>query len=214
MNKNSYPVSWRSWASQTKISLTKALARGYFLVSLPFHCPSKGRLFSGPADNHGGPRPVVNSKGRRRRPGTKSLAQVLRCSDDDFVDFISKCLTWDPEKRIKPQAAMRHPFVTSGRRTRVISPSPAKALLSSTSLSSRTKQMTETPKKSQISAPTPLAARSSRTATNAVPSTPSNSSVHSSTLGSSRSFRSTRPQGLSTSHFSSRTLNGYAVSLR
>src|ERR1700733_8060335 len=96
------------------------------------------------ADNHGGPRPVVNSKGRRRRPGTKTLAQVLRCNDEDFVDFISKCLTWDPEKRIKPQAAMRHPFVTGGRRTRVISPSPAKALLSSASFSSR-KQATETP---------------------------------------------------------------------
>jgi dual specificity tyrosine-phosphorylation-regulated kinase 2/3/4 len=163
-------------------------------------------------DNHGGPRPVVNSKGRRRRPGTKTLAQVLRCSDEDFVDFISKCLSWDPEKRIKPQAAMRHPFVTGGRRNRVISPSPAKALLSTTSLSSRTKQITETPKKSQISAPTPLTARSSRTTTNAIPSTPSNSSVHSSTLGSSSRYRSSQSQGLSTSHFSSRTLNGYAVS--
>jgi dual specificity tyrosine-phosphorylation-regulated kinase 2/3/4 len=168
---------------------------------------SRKRIFF---DNHGGPRPVVNSKGKRRRPGTKSLAQVLRCNDEDFVDFISKCLTWDPEKRIKPQAAMRHPFVTGGRRTRVISPSPAKALLSSTSLSSRAKHATETPKKSQISAPTPLTARTSRT-TNAVPSTPSNSSVHSSTLGSSsRSYRSSQSQGLSTSHFSSRTLNGYA----
>jgi len=169
---------------------------------------SRKRIFF---DNHGAPRPVVNSKGRRRRPGTKSLAQVLRCNDEDFVDFISKCLTWDPEKRIKPQAAMRHPFVTGGRRNRVISPSPARALLSSsTSLSSRTKP-TETPKKSQISAPTPLTARTSRTTTNVVPSTPSNSSIHSSTLGSSSSrYRSSQPQGLSTSHFSSRTLNGYA----
>lgn len=154
----------------------------------------------------------MNSKGRRRRPGTKSLAQVLRCNDEDFVDFIAKCLTWDPEKRIKPQAAMRHPFVT-GRRAKLVNPSPGKTLLSSSSLSSsRSKQVTDTPKKSQISAPTPLTARTSRTTTNAVPTTPSNSSMHSSTLGSSRSYRSSQTQGLSSSHFSSRTLNGYSVS--
>ncbi|KZP29987.1 hypothetical protein FIBSPDRAFT_1038668 [Athelia psychrophila] len=171
---------------------------------------SRKRIFF---DNHGGPRPVVNSKGRRRRPGTKTLAQVLRCNDDDFVDFITRCLTWDPEKRIKPQQAMRHPFITGGRRTKVISPSPAKALLSSSSLSSsRTKQLQETPKKSQISAPTPLTSRMSRTSTSAaVPATPSGSSLNSSTLGSSsRSYRTSQPQGLSSSHFSSRTLNGYS----
>lgn len=156
----------------------------------------------------------MNSKGRRRRPGTKSLAQVLRCNDDDFVDFVAKCLTWDPEKRIKPQAAMRHPFVTGSRRVKVVNSSPGKILLSSSSLStSRSKQVIDTPKKSQISAPTPLTARASRTATNAVPTTPSNSSLHSSTLGSSsRSYRSSQIQSLSSSHFSSRTLNGYSVS--
>ena len=46
-------------------------------------------------DSTGAPRPVVNSKGRRRRPGTKSLAQVLRTDDHAFVDFIAKCLVWD-----------------------------------------------------------------------------------------------------------------------
>ena len=46
-------------------------------------------------DSTGLPRPVVNSKGRRRRPGTKTLAQVLRCDDELFVDFVSKCLAWD-----------------------------------------------------------------------------------------------------------------------
>ncbi|KAF8078194.1 CMGC/DYRK/DYRK2 protein kinase [Lyophyllum atratum] len=70
-------------------------------------------------DLNGAPRAVINSKGRRRKPGTKTLQQVLRCTDEDFLDFISKCLVWDPERRIKPQAAMRHPFVASGRRPKV-----------------------------------------------------------------------------------------------
>ncbi|KAH9048090.1 hypothetical protein EDB84DRAFT_1611299 [Lactarius hengduanensis] len=68
---------------------------------------SRKRLFF---DSTGAPRPVVNSKGRRRRPGTKTLAQVLRCEDELFIDFVSKCLMWDPERRIKPQNAMRHPL--------------------------------------------------------------------------------------------------------
>lgn len=50
-------------------------------------------------DSSGAPRPVVNSKGRRRRPGSKSLAQVLKCEDEQFIDFIAKCLIFDPDRR-------------------------------------------------------------------------------------------------------------------
>ncbi|WVQ94851.1 hypothetical protein IAU59_001934 [Kwoniella sp. CBS 9459] len=67
-------------------------------------------------DATGTPRPFVNAKGRRRRPGTKTLAGVLKCDDELFVDFIAKCLTWDPDKRLKPQPAMRHPWVLAGRK--------------------------------------------------------------------------------------------------
>lgn len=161
---------------------------------------SRKRLFF---DNSGAPRPVVNSKGRRRRPGTKTLAQVLRCQDDDFIDFVARCLVWDPERRMKPQAALQHSFLKAGRRSKVTSPSPAtaRALLSSSSLSGSRTKVTETPKKSQISAPTPLTARSSRTViTNGVNATP----VHATSMGpSSRTYRS--------SQHSSRTLGGFAV---
>ncbi|RDX45433.1 hypothetical protein OH76DRAFT_1486267 [Lentinus brumalis] len=166
---------------------------------------SRKRLFF---DTSGNPRPVVNSKGKRRRPGTKTLAQALKNpSDELFVDFISKCLMWDPERRMKPQAALRHPYISAGRRTKVPATpsSTAKALLQSASsnLGSRSTKVTETPKKSLISAPTPLTARSSRTL--AVPSTPgSTSGVH--TLGSaSRSYRSSQAQSMSSYH-SSRTM--------
>jgi dual specificity tyrosine-phosphorylation-regulated kinase 2/3/4 len=159
-------------------------------------------------DPNGAPRAVINSKGRRRRPGTKTLAQVLRCNDEEFVDFVSKCLVWDPERRIKPQAAMRHPFVTAGRRQKLPT-STAKTTPSSSLSGSRSKQLNETPKKSLISAPTPLTARSSRMATVGGPTTPSN--AHASALGSSsRSYRMSQSQGLSS--YSSRTLNGFTVS--
>ena len=169
------------------------------------------RLFcSVDIDNNGAPRPVVNSKGRRRRPGTKSLAQVLRCQDDDFVDFVARCLVWDPERRMKPHTALQHNFLKAGRRSKVTSPSPAiaKALLSSSSLTRN--KVTETPKKSQISAPTPLTARTTRTTNmaNGVTATP----AHATSVGpASRTYRSSQTHGLSTQH-SSRMLGGFAVS--
>ncbi|KAJ7197540.1 hypothetical protein GGX14DRAFT_667709 [Mycena pura] len=162
-------------------------------------------------DPNGVPQVVINSKGRRRRPGTKSLAQVLRCNDENFVDFISKYLLWDPERRIKPQAALRHPFLTAGKRPKAPGSTTPKATLSSSTLgSSRTmaKQLMKTPKKSLISAPTALTARTTRTTGNGVLTTPSNSSQRS-TFGSSRSYRTTQSQSLATYH-SSRTLNGIA----
>lgn len=165
---------------------------------------SRKKLFFDP---NGAPRAVINSKGRRRRPGTKSLVQVLRCNDEDFVDFVSKCLIWDPERRIKPQAAMRHPFVAVGRRQKA-STSVIKSTPSSSLSGSRSKQLNETPKKSLISAPTPLTARSSRTATAVGPATPN--TAHTSALGSSsRSYRMSQSQGLSS--YSSRTLNGFTA---
>ncbi|EKM55784.1 uncharacterized protein PHACADRAFT_94626 [Phanerochaete carnosa HHB-10118-sp] len=175
---------------------------------------SRKRLFF---DQTGAPRPVVNSKGRRRRPGSKTLQQVLRCDDELFVDFISKCLVWDPERRLKPHAALRHPFITGGKRPKITSPqlpppsSTSKQLLSSATggLSNRSsKNLTETPKKSLISAPTPLTARTSRvTSGNAIPTTPSNSGSLHANIGSSRSYRTSQSQSLSyhSSH-SSRTM--------
>ncbi|ODN73433.1 hypothetical protein, variant [Cryptococcus amylolentus CBS 6039] len=74
-------------------------------------------------DATGAPRPFVNAKGRRRRPGSKTLVGVLKCDDELFVDFIAKCLTWDPDKRLKPQPAMRHPWILAGRRRYAPTPS-------------------------------------------------------------------------------------------
>lgn len=163
------------------------------------------------------PRTVINSKGRRRRPGTKTLQQVLRCNDEEFVDFVAKCLVWDPERRMKPQAAMRHPFVTGGKRPKIPPPSIAtkSSTASTSSLSSRTKAILETPKKSLISAPTPLTARTARTTvvTNGAPSTPGTSHTQSLVASSampSRPYRTSQSQIVS-SLTSSRTLNGYAV---
>ncbi|GAA5829422.1 hypothetical protein JCM11251_005043 [Rhodosporidiobolus azoricus] len=99
---------------------------------------SRKRLFF---DSTGAPRPVVNSKGRRRRPATKTLEQVLRCQDELFVDFIAKCLTWDPDRRMKPEKALRHPWI-AGARSAIPAQIPARASRTSSGLSSSTSSRT------------------------------------------------------------------------
>ncbi|CAE6436620.1 unnamed protein product [Rhizoctonia solani] len=180
---------------------------------------SRKRLFF---ESNGQPRPVVNSKGRRRRPGSKTLAQVLRCDDELFVDFISKCLIWDPERRLKPQPALRHPFITAGRRPKITSPTPVVSSRHLFTPSSSTSAVTSsrakthaTPQKSQIGAPTPLSSRIARAPTNSantsVPQTPVSSS-HTTNQGTPV-HRYRVPAA--SSAYSSRTLaptssNGYA----
>lgn len=63
-------------------------------------------------DSLGKPRLTVSSKGKRRRPSSKTLQQTLKCDDDGFLDFITRCLRWDPERRMKPDEAISHEFLT------------------------------------------------------------------------------------------------------
>jgi dual specificity tyrosine-phosphorylation-regulated kinase 2/3/4 len=64
-------------------------------------------------DSVGKPRVTVSSKGRRRRPSSKTLQQALKTDDEAFLDFVARCLRWDPERRMKPHEAVAHPFITN-----------------------------------------------------------------------------------------------------
>ena len=138
-------------------------------------------------------RPFVNAKGKRRRPGTKSLAAVLRSDDELFVDFIGKCLTWDPDKRLKPQSAMRHPWILAGRRRANPATSPSRDERGSTRLSGPAQSMRaraktqsdsassgkdrEKGKQLLISPPTPLLARQGQAYASKVAHSRSNSRI-------------------------------------
>jgi len=67
-------------------------------------------------DSLGKPRLTVSSKGKRRRPSTKTLDQALKCNDEAFLDFVTRCLRWDPSRRLKPDEAMQHDFITGVKR--------------------------------------------------------------------------------------------------
>jgi len=77
---------------------------------------SRKKLFF---DSMGKPRVTVSSKGRRRRPSSKTLSMAIKCDDEAFLDFLSQCLRWDPEKRLKPDAALQHEFTTGVKRPSV-----------------------------------------------------------------------------------------------
>ncbi|KPI98510.1 Dual specificity tyrosine-phosphorylation-regulated kinase 2 [Papilio xuthus] len=96
---------------------------------------TRKRLFF---DSKGCPRTVTNSKGRKRRPGSRALSAAVRTDDPAFLHFIHRCLEanspsvrtscpigyhlqytafgqslkWDPKRRITPTEATRHEFVT------------------------------------------------------------------------------------------------------
>ncbi|KAH8410022.1 hypothetical protein KR009_004240, partial [Drosophila setifemur] len=62
-------------------------------------------------DSRDAPRCITNTKGRKRTPGSKSLAQILHCQDRYFIDFLQRCLEWDPAERMTPDEAAQHEFL-------------------------------------------------------------------------------------------------------
>lgn len=63
---------------------------------------------------------VANSKGKKRRPLTKTLRVVLSCEDANFLDFIDKCLDWDPVQRMTPLEALHHNWILDGLPPKVL----------------------------------------------------------------------------------------------
>ncbi|KAM3850230.1 dual specificity tyrosine-phosphorylation-regulated kinase 4-like, partial [Diretmus argenteus] len=77
---------------------------------------SRKRLFF---DSKGNPRNITNSKGKKRRPNSKELSTVLKTNDALFLDFIKRCLTWDPTKRLTPDEGIQHEWILEGNFNRV-----------------------------------------------------------------------------------------------
>jgi hypothetical protein len=53
------------------------------------------------------PRIRANSKGKLRKPNSKSIEIILSESPDvEFIQFIKKLLVWDPESRLAASEAL------------------------------------------------------------------------------------------------------------
>ncbi|XP_021343446.1 dual specificity tyrosine-phosphorylation-regulated kinase 4-like isoform X3 [Mizuhopecten yessoensis] len=72
---------------------------------------TRKRLFF---DSKCNPRCITNSKGKKRRVGSKDLQQAVKTSDANFLDFIRRCLEWDPSIRLTPEEALQHEWITEG----------------------------------------------------------------------------------------------------
>ncbi|OMJ90101.1 hypothetical protein SteCoe_7588 [Stentor coeruleus] len=57
------------------------------------------------------PKIVLNSKGKKRSPATKSLREILFGCEDGFYDLVEQCLEWDHHKRITPDDALLHEWM-------------------------------------------------------------------------------------------------------
>lgn len=45
-------------------------------------------------------------------PNSKTFTQALKgCDDAHFIDFLKRCLEWDPSQRMLPSQALRHPWL-------------------------------------------------------------------------------------------------------
>jgi dual specificity tyrosine-phosphorylation-regulated kinase 2/3/4 len=61
---------------------------------------------------------VILNGGRSRRgkvrgpPGSKEWSSALKgCEDSLFIDFLRRCLVWDPNERMTPAQALRHTWL-------------------------------------------------------------------------------------------------------
>ncbi|XP_037308142.2 dual specificity tyrosine-phosphorylation-regulated kinase 4 isoform X2 [Pungitius pungitius] len=95
---------------------------------------ARRRLFF---DSKGNPRNITNSKGKKRRPNSKDLSATLKTNDALFLDFIKRCLTWDPTKRMTPDEGLQHEWILEGNFNRVRPRTKPPAKKASDSLTSK-----------------------------------------------------------------------------
>ena len=53
-----------------------------------------------------------NKPGNKTDVCTTALEHILKCTDSSFIDFIKKCLSWDPELRLTASEGLSHPWIT------------------------------------------------------------------------------------------------------
>ena len=71
-------------------------------------------------DNNNNPVLKPNSRGKLRKPNTKSLSSVLRWTDKSFIKFLKSWFEWDPEKRVSPDQALMHSWILEGLPPKVL----------------------------------------------------------------------------------------------
>ena len=86
--------------------------------------------FPSTSDSKGNYCPKLQTSKRKRRIGSKDLQTKLHTDDPQFIDFLRKCLEWDPAVRWTPDEALRHPWLKPivPRTLQTISPNTSESL--------------------------------------------------------------------------------------
>ncbi|XP_054574765.1 dual specificity tyrosine-phosphorylation-regulated kinase 4 isoform X3 [Eptesicus fuscus] len=66
-------------------------------------------------DSTGFPKNITNNRGRKRYPDSKDLTMVLKTYDSSFLDFLRRCLVWEPSLRMTPDQALKHAWIHESR---------------------------------------------------------------------------------------------------
>jgi serine/threonine protein kinase len=71
---------------------------------------SRAKTYFQPGTNI--PLTSIDRKGRTRLPGSRALSRGVGSTDPLFLDFVARCLEWDPAARMTPREAAHHQFLT------------------------------------------------------------------------------------------------------
>ncbi|XP_007469575.1 PREDICTED: dual specificity tyrosine-phosphorylation-regulated kinase 4 [Lipotes vexillifer] len=63
----------------------------------------------------GFPKNITNNRGKKGYPDSKDLTMVLKTYDTGFLDFLRKCLVWEPSLRMTPDQALKHAWIHEPR---------------------------------------------------------------------------------------------------
>ncbi|XP_042636367.1 dual specificity tyrosine-phosphorylation-regulated kinase 4 [Orycteropus afer afer] len=66
-------------------------------------------------DSKGFPKNITNNRGKKRYPDSKDLTMVLKTYDTSFLDFLRRCLVWEPSLRMTPDQALKHAWIHESR---------------------------------------------------------------------------------------------------
>ncbi|XP_057641012.1 dual specificity tyrosine-phosphorylation-regulated kinase 4 [Chionomys nivalis] len=67
-------------------------------------------------DSKGLPKNITNNRGEKRYPDSKDLTMVLKTYDSSFLDFVRRCLVWEPSMRMTPDQALKHAWIHEPRK--------------------------------------------------------------------------------------------------
>jgi len=70
-------------------------------------------------EQDGTPKLVANSKGEVHLPGSKRLERLVGSKEGSFVQFVERCLDWDPKTRMTPEEGLRHDWLLEMGRTAI-----------------------------------------------------------------------------------------------